>query len=101
MLRCQSELVDELPNLFESSKDDIFASEGVLAEEDFESGSILVLVAAEVREGTSELVEIVVEQVDGVFGLFLHGRFIIPLIGVDFNRTTVYSFLAKNLSQQE
>jgi hypothetical protein len=96
MLGCQFELVDKLPHLLESSKYDIFAGKGVLAKEDFESGSILVLVTAEVREGTGELVEIIVEQIDGAISLFLHGRFIIPLTGVDFNHTTVYSFLAKN-----
>ncbi len=54
----------ELLDGFEPGEDGVVAVKGVLSEKDFKGGLFLVLVLEEVRVGTSELVEVVVEEVN-------------------------------------
>lgn len=55
---------EEVFDGFETGEDGIVSIEGVFPEEDFEGGLFLVFVLDEVGVGASELVEIVVEEID-------------------------------------
>jgi hypothetical protein len=68
----ESEGIDELPHCFESSKDGVLSTEGVLPKEDLKGGFILMLTIEEIGVGTGELVEIVEEEIDLVVEVFSH-----------------------------
>lgn len=64
MLLGELEVFDKVFDGFESSEDGVVSAKGVLPEEDFEGGLLLMFVLDEVGVGAGELVEVVVEEVD-------------------------------------
>ena len=58
----KGKVVKEILDGSQTCEDDVLAGEGVLSEEDFESGGLFVFVADEVGVGASELIQVGVEE---------------------------------------
>ena len=66
------ERTNKISSSFQPCEDDVFSTKGILPEEDFKCGLVLMFIILKVGIGASELVQVVEEEVDLIIDVIGH-----------------------------